>query len=118
MTQQLPESIQFEDTSLSVIDRNGTPWLTGLQIASALGFANPRSDMANLYRRNRDEFTNDMTAIVPHGRTRVRIFSPRGAHLIAMFARTPRAKAFRKWVLDVLDGQGVLADKAAAGEVV
>lgn len=34
---------------------------------------------------------------------RVRIFSLRGCHLLAMFARTPVAKAFRRWVLDVLD---------------
>jgi hypothetical protein len=32
-----------------------------------------------------------------------RIFSTRGCHLIAMFARTPLAKEFRRWVLDVLD---------------
>ncbi|MGC6299240.1 hypothetical protein ACMXZB_12110, partial [Pasteurella multocida] len=31
------------------------------------------------------------------------IFSLRGCHLIAMFARTPIAKEFRKWVLDILD---------------
>lgn len=35
----------------------------------------------------------------------VRIFSLRGAHLIAMFARTSLAKQFRKWVLDVLDSE-------------
>ncbi|MNQ82204.1 hypothetical protein D3C85_972510 [compost metagenome] len=34
----------------------------------------------------------------------VRIFSLRGAHLLAMFARTEVAKEFRRWVLDVLDG--------------
>ncbi len=33
----------------------------------------------------------------------VRVFSLRGAHLIAMFARTEIAKEFRKWVLDILD---------------
>ncbi|ACQ68700.1 hypothetical protein BJP41_09070 [Candidatus Williamhamiltonella defendens] len=32
-----------------------------------------------------------------------RIFSLRGAHLIAMFAHTPVAKEFRKWCLDILD---------------
>ncbi|WP_354666697.1 P22AR C-terminal domain-containing protein, partial [Escherichia coli] len=32
-----------------------------------------------------------------------RVFSLRGAHLIAMFARTPVAKEFRRWVLDILD---------------
>ena len=34
---------------------------------------------------------------------RCRIFSLRGCHLVAMFARTPVAKAFRRWVLNVLE---------------
>ena len=38
---------------------------------------------------------------------KVRIFSLRGAHLIAMFARTPVAKEFRRWVLDILDREVV-----------
>lgn len=33
----------------------------------------------------------------------VRLFSARGAHLLAMLARTERAKDFRRWVLDVLE---------------
>lgn len=37
---------------------------------------------------------------------RARIFSLRGCHLLAMFARTPVAKAFRKWVLDVIEQYG------------
>ena len=37
---------------------------------------------------------------------RVRIFSLRGCHLLAMFARTPVAKAFRRWVLDVIEQYG------------
>lgn len=35
----------------------------------------------------------------------VRVFSLRGCHLIAMFAKTPIAKAFRRWVLDILDAE-------------
>jgi hypothetical protein len=35
----------------------------------------------------------------------VRIFSPRGCYLLGMLARTTRAKAFRVWVLDVLEGR-------------
>ena len=35
-----------------------------------------------------------------------RIFSLRGCHLLAMFARTPVAKAFRRWVLDVIEQYG------------
>jgi prophage antirepressor-like protein len=40
----------------------------------------------------------------------VRIFSLRGCHLIAMFARTAIAKQFRKWVLDVLDKETLRND--------
>jgi len=37
------------------------------------------------------------------GKQQTRVFSLRGAHLLGMFARTEKAKAFRKWVLDILD---------------
>lgn len=99
----MPATIQFHDTELSIIDRDGRPWLTGPQIGGALGYPDGGKQVQKIYGRNRDEFTDDMTAVIPQGRTRVRIFSPRGCHLIAMFARTDRAKDFRRWVLDVLD---------------
>ena len=37
--------------------------------------------------------------------TETRIFSLRGAHLLAMFARTEKAKAFRVWLLDLIEAQ-------------
>ena len=63
------------------------------------------------YERNADEFTENMTQVVENLDTvnltvRARIFSLRGCHLLAMFARTPVAKAFRKWVLDVIERYG------------
>jgi len=72
-----------------------------------LGYANPRQKIHDIYRRNSDEFTDTMTAVIDlptaQGNQKVRVFSLRGAHLIAMFARTPKAKAFRRWVLDLID---------------
>ncbi|WP_338891729.1 P22AR C-terminal domain-containing protein [Aeromonas rivipollensis] len=65
--------------------------------------------MSRIYRRNADEFTPCMTGTinltVPGNPMPipVRIFSLRGAHLIAMFSRTALAKEFRLWVLDALD---------------
>jgi hypothetical protein len=48
-----------------------------------------------------------MTALVKlptgGGEQETRIFSLRGAHLLGMFARTPIAADFRRWVLDILD---------------
>ena len=103
MTNLVSMSVEFDGTALEIIDHAGTPWLTLSQIAIALGYENA-SSLVDIHRRNRSEFTPDMTALLRQGRTRIRIFSARGAHLIGMFARTPKAKAFRRWVLDVLDG--------------
>lgn len=34
---------------------------------------------------------------------KIRVFSLRGAHLLGMFARSERAKQFRRWVLDLIE---------------
>lgn len=98
----------FQDTEFDVVDLTGQPWLRGLQVASALGYKNPTADVQNLYNRNAEEFDDSMTQIVEldtaGGRQPVRIFSPRGCYLLGMFARTDKARDFRRWVLDVLEG--------------
>lgn len=103
----LPDVLTFEDTELEVIDRDGQVWLSGLQIGDALGYSDDKA-VSHIYARNFDEFTDEMTCVVKlttQGQIRdVRVFSLRGAHLLGMFARTERAKAFRRWVLDVLEG--------------
>ncbi|MGX2974915.1 BRO-N domain-containing protein, partial [Ursidibacter arcticus] len=67
------------------------------------------SDVKRIYERNIDEFTPNMTALVDMqtagGMQKVRVFSLRGTHLIAMFSHTKVAKEFRKWVLDILDNE-------------
>lgn len=99
-------ALSFNQVQFDVVDRNGAPWFQARQIGEALGYS--RSDaILNIYDRNKDEFTIDMTTTIELmvGSTpqKTRIFSLRGCHLLAMFARTPVAKEFRKWVLDVLD---------------
>jgi len=100
-------ALTFQNTQFDVVDQSGQPWLRGLQIASALGYKNPSTDIANLYDRNADEFTDSMTALVEldteGGKQKVRIFSLRGCHLLGMLSRTKIAKEFRKWVLDILE---------------
>ncbi|WP_139411918.1 P22AR C-terminal domain-containing protein [Aeromonas veronii] len=103
-------SICFHDTQFTVIPHHGQPWLTATQIAQALGYASDDA-VSRIYRRNADEFNPNMTTTVnltvvrQTGSVQMenRIFSLRGAHLIAMFSRTALAKEFRRWVLDVLD---------------
>jgi prophage antirepressor-like protein len=97
----------FEGTEIEMITRDGEVWARGAQIGHALGYRD-ESAISRIYARNKDEFSETMTCTVKltdqHGqRKTTRIFSLRGAHLLAMFARTKKAKAFRRWVLDILD---------------
>ena len=99
-------TLTFQNTTLSVINQNNQTFLTAIELGKALQYAHS-DNVLRIYDRNADEVTPEMTALVEMqtagGLQKVRIFSLRGAHLIAMFARTKIAKAFRKWVLDVLD---------------
>lgn len=99
--------LTFNDVQFDVIDRNDQPWVRSPQIGEALGYTKGSISIAKLYESHADEFNDTMTAVITlpteGGPQDTRIFSLRGCHLLAMFARTPVAKAFRKWVLDVLD---------------
>ena len=86
-------------------------WLTSADVAKALHYNSTKS-VTNLFNQYIDEFSPRMTLVIESmtngingasRRMKVRVFSLRGAHLLAMFARTPVAKEFRRWVLDILD---------------
>ncbi|AAF83514.1 phage antirepressor protein [Xylella fastidiosa] len=108
---QLPAAVCFSGKSLSIIDRDGVPHLTAADLARALGYKDT-SAVLRIYSRHTDEFTYQMSLVVNltvkgfgsgNSEKPVRLFSPRGCHLVAMFARTSVAAAFRRWVLDVLE---------------
>lgn len=90
----LPATVQFNTVALTIHDHDGQPWLAARDLAHALWYEDA-SAVGRLYARHSDEFTQEMTATVnlTVGVTPVdiRIFSPRGCHLIAMLARTPAA---------------------------
>lgn len=101
----------FENTEFDIVDIHNIPWLRGGQVVGALGYSDPADSLQKLFSRNADEFTEEMTQVVDlqtaGGIQPVRIFSPRGCYLLGMLARTEKAKAFRSWVLDVLEGRAV-----------
>ena len=103
----------FNEITLSPVTYQNSLWIRATELARALGYSDTRK-ITHLYERNADEFTPEMTQVIEitdvpemgtleNLRRKARIFSLRGCHLVAMFARTPVAKAFRRWVLDVLD---------------
>ena len=130
-----PLSFRFHEFEIKVIDRKGKPWIVGKDIGLALGYATKDAArrIRQLYQRNQDEFTEDMTQVIEieveagsdaktngfesnplvgqklarHTRTRpVRLFSLRGAMLLGMFAKTDVGAQFRDWVLDILESRG------------
>ena len=112
----MSQSLCFNDFTFSPVTRENQPWFRSSELARALGYSDDRK-VSRLYDRNSDEFTPEMTQLIEivdvpemgttgNLLTKVRIFSLRGCHLLAMFARTPVAKAFRRWVLDVIEQYG------------
>ncbi|MBS3961622.1 MAG: Bro-N domain-containing protein [Sandarakinorhabdus sp.] len=104
--QTIPES--FDGRPVQVVLFGGEKWMKGPQIAEALGFADPVDAAKKMYQRNQAEFDESSCIAVelptPAGRRLTRIYNARGAALFAMKAQTPKGEAFRRWVLDVLEG--------------
>lgn len=101
------DELNFQGNALVPATGVSGVWLTSADIAKALQYKSTKS-ITNLFNQNSDEFTSGMTQVIEsvtsgNYRKKVRVFSLRGAHLIAMFARTTVAKEFRRWVLDILD---------------
>lgn len=97
----------FKGKALVPVAKVTGVWLTSSDLAKALEYSNSRA-VTMIYNKYSDEFTSGMTQVLEvstsgNYRKKVRVFSLRGAHLIAMFARTTVAKEFRRWVLDILD---------------
>ena len=103
-------SLTFNAIQFHPVPQNDNQiWITSSELAFALGYKHADS-VTRIYNRKSDEFTSDMTKVIDNPQTvnlTVRVFSLRGCHLIAMFAKTPVAKEFRKWVLDVLDKESL-----------
>lgn len=98
-------TLSFNEVKFNPVQHEQHIWLTASELSKALGYKQTDA-VSKVYNRNSDEFTANMTQVIENPHTPnlgVRIFSLRGCHLIAMFARTTVAKEFRKWVLDILD---------------
>ena len=110
-------ALSFNNVDLTTIDNgDGQLWVTSKQLAEALDYKTMDS-VTRIYNRYSDEFTDSMSQTLTVTEavnsattenkgslvTTTRIFSLRGCHLVAMFARTKVAKDFRVWVLNILD---------------
>lgn len=98
--------LTFKSHTFTPVIVNNLPFLRVPQIEDALNYRSGK--LLQIYNRHADEFTPEMSTILKlkavDGKMRdVRVFSLRGCHLLAMFSKTPVAKEFRRWVLDLIE---------------
>lgn len=97
--------LTFKSQRIIPVIVNNLPFLRVPQIEGALNYRSGK--LLQIYNRHADEFTPDMsfltTVDTAGGKQQVRVFSLRGCHLLAMFSKTPVAKEFRRWVLDLIE---------------
>lgn len=104
--------LTFKDHAVVPFDNgDGKIWFTYESLAELLGYSNA-GKVSNIYKRHEDEFTDSMTIVTKVRmdginnslrEVEVRLFSPRGAHLIGMVSRTKVAKELRIWLLDLAE---------------
>ena len=111
----MSEKLTFEGADLDTITINGQEWLRGAQIGYPLELVNPVNAITKIYKRNRHQFTPDMTMTIgvqtAGGEQLARVYSPRGVALLCLLSRSPVADRFRAFVLDRLESGG--ADDSA-----
>ena len=99
------QTLTFQNITLTPAKIDNQIWLSSSDLAKFLGYKQSNA-VSKLYDEYKDEFRSDTTTLIDNPQmknAKIRIFSLRGCHLIAMFARTKVAKQFRQWVLDILD---------------
>lgn len=106
LTTRTQHALTFGAHEVKTITREGQRWISNRQLTELLGYADEKS-VHRLFTAHAEEFTHTMVrvfhVVTTGGKQALRFFSLRGAHLVAMFARTSVAKSFRAWVLNVLD---------------
>ena len=81
------------------LHKDGRFWLTTDELGKRLGFTNSREGIYKIYTRNSEELKpfTCMSKLDTQGQNRdIRLFDEQGCYIVAMLARTPQAKAFRR----------------------
>lgn len=82
---------------LRIVEMNGEPWMVGVDVAKALGYASPRNAIAS----HVDE--EDKTSALIRGtgsnyKSMAILINESGLHSLVLSSKLPGAKRFRRWV--------------------
>lgn len=82
--------------SVRTVEIDGTPWLVGKDVATALGYAKPQ----NAISRHVDPEDQKVAPIqgTPGGEQEMLIINESGLYSLILSSKMPKAKAFKHWV--------------------
>ena len=95
----------FNGNEIVFIEREDDIWITGEALGIGLEYKNPRKDIMQLYYRHKDEleeYSSILNLSTEAGRRETTVFTEMGAYLLIMFSNQPKAKNFRKWVVNIV----------------
>lgn len=79
----------------SMLDENGDAWLVGKDVATALGYSNPRDALA---KHVDPEDKGVAKCDTPSGEQDMTIINESGLYSLVLSSKLPTAKSFRRWV--------------------
>ena len=98
-----------------VVMRDGEPWFIGKDVASALGYINPRKALADHVKENHK---NSVTIRDGIGNPNKTVIDEAGVYALIMRSKLPQAEAFQEWVtsevLPTIRKQGMYLTPATA----
>lgn len=77
------------------VEIDGQPWLVGADVATALGYKNPRKALADHIDPEDKGVTKRDT---PGGEQEILIINESGLYSLILSSKMPKAKAFKRWV--------------------
>lgn len=57
-------TLTFQNKTLSVINQHNQTYITASDLGNALKYSHPIQNVTKIYKRNADEFTAEMTALI------------------------------------------------------
>jgi len=96
--------VEFQDTPVRLIRIDGVNYIPAEDLGKILGLAEPRIAVNKIFNRHREELEPHAAVtnlVTPGGTQETRLFTEIGAYLVAMFARTPRARKVRLWLAEL-----------------
>ena len=104
--------IEFEGYQVRILNEDGStwdgqgePWFIPVDIATAIGYSDPRVAAVKVLSRNPERFRGlqgSTNLVTPGGIQEVTILNENGLYMFLMVARTEKAISFQRKVTEIL----------------